>query len=158
VVGWWPRIESAGHDVMRGLSPLLPGAEKARLRLIADGGPALGRWPWAHESGLPHEVSGEVVWDFERQRGYLTLSGLAPNERTGRQYQLWIFDASRDDRYPVDGGLFDVPDGQHRVTVPIQPAVPVAQPSMFAVTLEPEGGVVVSDRSHLVAMARTTRP
>ncbi len=41
-----------------------------------------------------------------------------------------------------------------RLTVPIRPALRVSQPVAFAVTLEPVGGVVVSDRSHLMALAR----
>jgi anti-sigma-K factor RskA len=90
--------------------------------------------------------------------GYLTLEGLEPNERTDRQYQLWIFDGTRDDRYPVDGGVFDVPHGAASVTVPIRPSLRVAQPVAFAVTLEPAGGVVVSDRQHLMALARVGTP
>ena len=114
----------------------------------------MGRWAWTHEAGLVADVRGEVVWDGETQEGYLTLSGLEPNAPAGRQYQLWIFDAERDDRYPVDGGVFDVPVHIQSVTVPIRPALRVSQPVAFAVTLEPVGGVVVSDRSHLMALAR----
>jgi anti-sigma-K factor RskA len=107
---------------------------------------------------LPATVDGDVVWDGRRQRGYLTLTGLPPNQRGTHQYQLWIFDAARDDRYPVDGGVFDVPADAQRVVVPIRAALHVSQPVAFAVTLEPAGGVVVSDRTHLVAMARTGPP
>lgn len=114
----------------------------------------MGRWAWTHDSGLAADVRGEVVWDGERQEGYLTLSGLESNAPAGRQYQLWIFDAARDDRYPVDGGVFDVPVHNQSTTVPIRPALRVSQPVAFAVTLEPVGGVVVSDRSHLMALAR----
>lgn len=156
IVGWWPRLDSLGHDLLHGLSPFEPAAERGRQHLLDSAGPQLGRWEWAHESGLPAGVEGEVVWDPERQEGYLTLVGLEPNGRTGRQYQLWIFDAARDDRYPVDGGVFDVPGRDRMVTVPIRPTLPVHAPVAFAVTLEPAGGVVVSDRSHLMAMARTT--
>jgi hypothetical protein len=147
VAGWWPRL--AGLEA---------GPERARAQLLASAGPGVGHWPWAHESGLPATVDGDVVWDGQRQRGYLTLTGLPPNERGTHQYQLWIFDAARDDRYPVDGGLFDVPADAQRVVVPIRAALHVSQPVAFAVTLEPAGGVVVSDRTHLVAMARTGPP
>jgi hypothetical protein len=50
--------------------------------------------------------------------------------------------------------VFDVPADHPSLTVPIRPALRVSQPVAFAVTLEPTGGVVVSDRSHLIALAR----
>jgi hypothetical protein len=156
VAGWWPELHGAAHDLQHGISPFAAEAERGRLRLIDGAGPGLGRWTWAHESGLPADVHGDVVWDDTRQEGYLTLSGLEPSRGTGRQYQLWIFDDARDDRYPVDGGLFDVPADGATVTVRMRPALRIARPTAFAVTLEPAGGVVVSDRRHLVALARTS--
>jgi len=158
VLAAWPRLQPLGHDALHGISPLQAESERGRLHLIDSAGSRLGRWPLVHESGLPSGVAGEVIWDGEAQEGYLTLTGLAPNARTAQQYQLWIFDASRDDRYPVDGGVFDVPTGVERVTVPVRPALFVARPAAFAVTLERAGGVVVSDRSQLMALARATPP
>jgi Anti-sigma-K factor rskA len=154
VVAWWPRMTNFAHDAANGSSPLQADVERGRQQLLASGGQRVGRWAWTHESGLAAEVRGDVVWDGQRQEGYLTLAGLAPNVPAGRQYQLWIFDAARDDRYPVDGGVFDVPPDNPSLTVPIRPALRVSQPVAFAVTLEPVGGVVVSDRSHLMALAR----
>lgn len=152
----WPRLHPLGHDALHGISPLLAEVERGRLHLIDTAGARLGRWPLVHESGLPSGVAGEVIWDGETQEGYVTLAGLAPTTETGQQYQLWIFDAARDDRYPVDGGVFDVPPGAEQVTVRVRPTLYVARPAAFAVTLERAGGVVVSDRSHLMALARVT--
>jgi hypothetical protein len=157
MVGWWPRLQTLAHDAAHGVSPLLTSAEKGREHLLQNADDHLGRWSWTHESGVAGHVQGEVVWDGSRQEGYLTLSGLPANEHA-RQYQLWIFDAARDERYPVDGGVFDVPAGQPTLTVPIRPALRVHHPIAFAVTLEPTGGVVVSDRSHLMALARVGSP
>jgi len=154
IAGWWPRLAHLASDVAHGISPLQADAERGREHLLKSGGEHVGRWAWTHESGLVADVRGEVVWDGERQEGYLTLSGLEPNAPAGGQYQLWIFDAARDDRYPVDGGVFDVPVHTQSMTVPIRPALRVSQPVAFAVTLEPVGGVVVSDRSRLMALAR----
>ena len=53
-------------------------------------------------------MHGEVVWSAAEQRGYLRIAGLPVNDPKARQYQLWIFDARRDERYPVDSGVFDV--------------------------------------------------
>lgn len=156
LAGWWPRLAHIADDAVHGVSPLQPGVERGREYLLKAGGDHLGRWAWTHESGLAADVRGDVVWDGERQEGYLTLSGLEPNAPAGRQYQLWIFDAARDERYPVDGGVFDVPAHSQSTTVQIRPALRVSQPVAFAVTLEPAGGVVVSDRSHLMALARVS--
>jgi anti-sigma-K factor RskA len=69
-----------------------------------------------------------------------------------RQYQLWIFDGGRDQRYPVDGGVFDVPTNATEVVIPIHAALPVLSAKAFAVTVEKPGGVVVSGRQHVVVL------
>jgi anti-sigma-K factor RskA len=101
-------------------------------------------------------VSGDVVWDPVTQRGFLHFSGLKANDPSAHQYQLWIFDASRDKRYPVDGGVFDVPANAAEVVIPIRAALMVYKPAAFAVTVEKPGGAVVSDRGHVVALGATT--
>lgn len=50
----------------------------------------------------------DVVWSTRAQRGVMRLIGLKSNDARRWQYQLWIFDKTRDQRYPVDGGVFDV--------------------------------------------------
>lgn len=97
-------------------------------------------------------VSGDVVWSTAEQQGYMRFVGLAPNDTARAQYQLWIFDKDRDAKYPVDGGVFDVgPAGE--VIVPIRAKLHVDQPTLFAVTIEKPGGVVVSKREHIVVVA-----
>jgi hypothetical protein len=100
-------------------------------------------------------VSGDVVWDPATQRGFLRLVGLAANDPAVHQYQLWIFDARRDQRYPVDGGVFDIPVNATEVLVPIRAALPVLSAKAFAVTVEKPGGVVVSGRQHVVVLGAT---
>jgi hypothetical protein len=97
-------------------------------------------------------VSGDVVWDPATQRGFLHFVGLAPNDPAVHQYQLWIFDGGRDQRYPVDGGVFDVPSNASEVVIPIHAALPVLSAKAFAVTVEKPGGAVVSGREHVVAL------
>ncbi len=72
-------------------------------------------------------MSGDVVWNPVTQQGFLRFVGLRPNDPHMHQYQLWIFDGARDQRYPVDGGVFDVPANQGEVVVPIRAALPVAR-------------------------------
>jgi anti-sigma-K factor RskA len=97
--------------------------------------------------------SGTLVWSGDRQEGYLALRGLAETVPGRGVYQLWIFDATRDDRFPVDGGTFTIADAGSTTLVPFRPRVEVRRPTLFAVTLEPPGGVVVSDRKRLLLTA-----
>jgi len=101
-------------------------------------------------------VTGDVVWDPVTQRGFLHFAGLAANDPAMHQYQIWIFDAGRDKRYPVDGGVFDVPANAGEVVIPIRASLMVLKPAAFAVTLEKPGGVVVSGREHVVALGATS--
>ncbi len=81
----------------------------------------------------------------------MRIRGLAANDPKAAQYQLWIFDGKRDQAHPVDGGVFDVVDGE--VVVPIRAAIQVFEPKLFAVTVERPGGVVVSKRERIVLTA-----
>jgi hypothetical protein len=78
--------------------------------------------------------------------------GLASNDPKVHQYQIWIFDAERDKRYPIDGGVFDVPADANDIVIPIHAALQVLKPAAFAVTVEKPGGVVVSARDHVVVL------
>ncbi|MHC4376708.1 MAG: anti-sigma factor [Planctomycetota bacterium] len=96
------------------------------------------------------EAGGEVVWNNRTQSGVMTFSGMPQNDPGEVQYQLWIFD--REQQNPIDGGVFDLTaDGE--LAVRIDPKLGVAEPFLFAVTLEKPGGVVVSGREHIVLTA-----
>ncbi len=97
-------------------------------------------------------AEGDVVWSPERQQGFMRFRGLAVNEPTQQQYQLWIFDKNQDEKTPVDGGVFDISsDGE--VIIPIHAKLRVADVYLFAVTIEKPGGVVVSTRERLPLLA-----
>ena len=134
-----------------------PAQTVAMLReslLTAD--PASTRLAWtATADSSAVGASGDVVWSGRAQRGVMRIAGLQPNDRRRWQYQLWIFDKTRDQKYPVDGGVFDVPAGQTEVLVPIDARVPVSDAVMFAVTVEPAGGVVVSTRERIALLAQS---
>lgn len=135
--------------------PLVPSPAVARARLVAGEGDDVLRLPWtATDDPAAAAASGDVVWNTETQEGYLRFRGLAANDSQVEQYQLWIFDARQDDRYPIDGGVFDIPPESGEVVVPIRPAIRVSQPTMFAVTVEKPGGVVVSSRERLPLLAK----
>lgn len=100
---------------------------------------------------------GDVVWSPGRQQGFMRFRGLAANDPSKAQYQLWIFDAERNEAHPVDGGVFDVPskaDGEDgEVVVKIDPRLPISKATAFAITVERPGGVVVSSRERLPLLA-----
>ena len=97
-------------------------------------------------------ASGDVTWSTAAQAGFMRFRGLAPNDPAVSQYQLWIFDREQDERHPIDGGVFDVGPGE--TTVAIDAKLRVAEPYLFAVTVEKPGGVVVSSRERIVLLAK----
>jgi hypothetical protein len=153
VAGWWPRLMSLDSSAASATAVGQWRANVAREQMLASS-PRVGHWPWA---GDARGAAGDVVWDNARQRGFLRLKGFVANDPASARYQLWIFDAARDDRYPVDGGMFDVPPGREEVVIPVRPSVPVLRPAAFAVTVEGPGGAVVSEREKVVAFARSDR-
>jgi hypothetical protein len=150
VAAWWPRLPAEGPRVVEQPVPTL--AEQ-RETLLAAAQPLAAEWSRT-EDPASAEVAGDVVWDEATQTGYMRFVGLPANDPGEVQYQLWIFDATRDDRYPVDGGVFDVPAGAAEVIVPINATLPVREAALFAVTVERPGGVMVSSRERIVALAQ----
>jgi len=134
--------------------PALPTAEEERAALLANPN-ALKITLGATKDPAAAGVSGDVVWDSATQRGFLHFAGLAANDPAVHQYQIWIFDAARDKRYPVDAGVFDVPANAAEVVIPIRATLMVHKPAAFAVTVEKPGGVVVSGLEHVVALGKT---
>lgn len=100
--------------------------------------------------------SGDLVWSNRRQRGFMRLVGVAANDPKLKQYQLWIFDRAQDERYPIDGGVFDVHAGE--ATIPIRAPIKVVDPYLFAVTEEKPGGVVVSRREPIILLGDPSKP
>jgi hypothetical protein len=125
-------------------------AAQSRADLLATATDAT-RLPW-HPTPEAASASGDVVWSPSTQRGFLRFVGLPPNDPTRTQYQLWIFDRQRDQAYPVDGGVFDV-SSTGEVVVPVTAKLRVGDATLFAVTVERPGGVVVSRREHIVVTA-----
>ena len=136
------------------VTPPEPSAAEARQLLLRDDPEALVLAWSSGGDASGTGVAGDVVWSERRQAGFMSLRGLQPNDPRDEVYQLWIFDAERDERYPVDGGVFSVEPGRREVVVPIDARLPVSRATLFAVTVEPPGGVVVSDRSRIAALAK----
>jgi len=148
----------AGTPVALPARPVAIAAASAAASWVRDSllasDPMVTRMDWAPTTdSTALAAAGDVVWSTRAQRGVMRLVGLKSNDAPRWQYQLWIFDKARDQRYPVDGGVFDVPAGATEVFVSINARVPVGDAVMFAVTVEAPGGVVVSTRERVALLA-----
>ncbi|MBL8267698.1 anti-sigma factor [Steroidobacter sp.] len=150
VAGWWPRLQTGGDPTIE--VPIASTLEQERQQLLAQQGVLTRTWQTTQDPAASG-VTGDVVWDPRTQNGYLRFRGLQANNADELQYQLWIFDGTRDERYPVDGGVFDIPPGQGEVIIPITAKLEIRNPAMFAVTIEKPGGSVVSSRDRIVVLA-----
>lgn len=157
-IAWWPSSSPPGITT--------PTAAEELAVLQTTPGTITADW-----SGGPDapDTTGEVIWNADEQRGYMTFEGLPANDPNLEQYQLWIFDADRPtgdlpqhgqgilSQRPVDGGVFDIAnadvDENGTVIVPIQAKLPVGHAAAFAVTIEKPGGVVVSSRERVASIA-----
>ena len=124
-----------------------------RQRLIDSGGDVIqARWTVGNDKDVK-EISGDIVWSDVKQAGYMRFRGLPVNDRAKQTYQLWIFDETQDEKTPIDGGTFDIgSDGD--VIIPINAKLKASKPKQFAVTVEKPGGVVVSKRDKVAALAK----
>lgn len=110
--------------------------------------------PGPDETGA--NASGEVIWSDSRQAGYMVFRGLPRLDPEEYVYQLWIFDPDKDE-HPVDGGVFNIAPGATEARIPINAKLPVDDPTMFAVTIEQPGGVVVSKQERVPVLAKIDR-
>ncbi|MBC7976937.1 MAG: anti-sigma factor, partial [Myxococcales bacterium] len=144
-----PRVVVLSIPVLPATPPMGAAARAELLAQARD----VATTPWVPtKDAAGQTASGDVVWSPSVQRGFMRFVGLAPNDPAKTQYQLWIFDRARDQLYPVDGGVFNVPS-TGEIVVPITPRVTVSDPNLFAITVEPPGGVVVSKRERIVVTA-----
>ena len=101
----------------------------------------------------PRGIAGDIVWSNSRQKGFARFHNLPVNDKTKETYQIWIFDATRNEKTPVSAGVFDV-DQNGDVIVPIDAELKIREPKMFAVTAENPGGVVVSKLGKVMSVAK----
>jgi hypothetical protein len=155
LAGWWPQPQDEREiDILSQASADTETVSRARERLLAQNTVMQREWK-PTEYPAARGVSGDVVWDAQAQVGYMRFRGLPMNDPEETQYQLWIFDSTRDEKYPVDGGVFNAkPNAAGEVIVPILAKLQVRDPALFAVTIEKPGGVVVSDRQRIVVLAQ----
>jgi hypothetical protein len=153
--GGWAAAAAVTLWALAGRDPAAPVPDSTPESLRAALLPAAMPLAWDRATdATARTAEGDVVWSDSAQAGVMRFRGLAANDPTKEQYQLWIFDASRDERYPVDGGVFNVTADSGDVLVNIRPTIPVTKATLFVVTVERPGGVVVSDRSRIAVLAK----
>jgi anti-sigma-K factor RskA len=96
-------------------------------------------------AGANAEAWGRLVW-HEAGGGYLLVANLPPAP-SGKAYELWTISGGR----PRPAGVFTV-DASGRATHPV--AATRAPVDVFAVTLEPEGGVAAPTGPMVLASAK----
>jgi hypothetical protein len=145
ISGWWPRLMQRSEP-----STL----SEMREKLLAESTDLIKTdWKPASYQGT-ERLSGDVVWSNARQQGFIRFTGMPVIDPQVGAYQLWIFDANQDEKFPVDGGVFAVDQKTGEVIVRINAKLKISQPRLFAITVEKPGGVVVSKRNSLVAVAK----
>jgi anti-sigma-K factor RskA len=129
------------------------GLSDERQSLLASAGDLIqSKWEATAPAASPSTDLGDVIWSQASQKGFMRINGLPKNDPTKEQYQLWIIDPSRDDK-PVDGGVFDIAqDGESIIAIDAK--LRVGTPTLFAITVEKPGGVVVSDQKRLPLLAK----
>jgi anti-sigma-K factor RskA len=96
-------------------------------------------------AGPSPDATGRVVW-HEREGGWLIASNLPPAE-AGKTYELWTIRGGK----PAPAGLFEV----DRSGVAVRRVEPAGGPvDVFAVTLEPAGGVASPTGPIVLASAK----
>jgi anti-sigma-K factor RskA len=85
------------------------------------------------------EGYGKVIWDTQNQRALLQLANL-PTPPDDRDYQLWLI---KDEQAPISAGVFNFerPSTDLFFKVEQLQERPSDIMNMFAVTLEPKGGM-----------------
>lgn len=143
IAGWWPR--TGPSEPTKVVVAPQPGEQRASL--LAAGALRVD----AQGTELAKGAGGDVVWDNRAQSGWMRLTNLPVNDPSVSQYQLWIFDETQE--HPVDGGVFNV-SAAGELLVPIDAKLKVGKPTLFAITVEKPGGVVVSDRQRIAWVAK----
>lgn len=130
---------------------LTPAQE--REQLLASAKDAVQRTWGDLDPTKPKNVQGDVVWSNSAQKGFVRFSNLPVNDKTKQTYQVWVFDKNQ--KNPVSGGTFDINENGE-VIVPIDSALKIQEPTMFGVTAEKPGGVMVSELKNVMAVAKVS--
>lgn len=128
-----------------------PNLAEQRLQFIVSANDIVQRSWTDFNPQQPRHVKGDVVWSNAVQKGFIRFQNLPVNNNSKETYQLWIFDENQ--KNPVSGGVFDA-NQTGEIIIPIDAGLKINKPTMFAVTAEKPGGVVVSELGKVMAVAK----
>jgi Anti-sigma-K factor rskA len=128
-----------------------PSVTQQREQLVASANDVVTRSWSDFDPKKPRGVQGDVVWSNSQQKGFVRFRGLPVNDKAKEAYQLWIFDANQ--KNPVSAGVFDANEAGE-IVIPIDAELKIQKPTMFAVTAEKAGGVVVSELGKVMVVAK----
>jgi anti-sigma-K factor RskA len=82
---------------------------------------------------------GKILWDTENQQAVLQLANI-PAPPADKDYQLWLI---KDDQSPISAGVFNFEESSDELFFKVEQLneSPSPEQNVFAVTLEPKGGV-----------------
>ena len=82
---------------------------------------------------------GKIIWDTENQQAVLQLANI-PAPPADKDYQLWLI---KDDQSPISAGVFNFEQSSEELFFKVEQLneAPSPEQNVFAVTLEPKGGV-----------------
>jgi hypothetical protein len=148
-------LESAQKTIAIYQAPQDPATlARNRTELLAVPGTVRIAWAPFDLPDAPAEqrgVSGDVIWNDEKEQGYLRFVGLKVNDPKLEQYQVWVID-ERGMEQKISGGIFNATaDGE--VIVPIKPGIDVRRVKLFAITIEEPGGTWVPNLKRRVVVA-----
>ncbi len=128
-----------------------PTLTQQREQLLASTNDVVTRSWSDFDPKKPRSVEGDVVWSNSQQKGFVRFRGLPVNDKSKETYQLWVFDSNQ--KNPVSGGIFDANENGE-IVIPIDAELKIQKPTMFAVTAEKAGGVVVSELGKVMVVAK----
>jgi hypothetical protein len=145
-----PKIEVAQPPQQATPTPT-PSLVEQRLQFLASANDA-AQQSWSDfDPKKPFNVEGDVAWSNAAQKGYMRFRNLPVNDKSKETYQVWIFDETQ--KNPISAGVFDVNEAGE-IIVPMDAAIKVGKPTMVGITAEKPGGVMVSDLSKVMAVAK----
>lgn len=137
-------------------SPSIPNINDRATALIAQAGTVTIPWTPMGEDNKG-TITGNVIWNNEKQTGFIKFRGVTPNDPAIAQFQLWVFD-KKHGPIPTTAGVFDVrtadaSESAGEYIVEIKPALNVANAEMFAISVEKPGGAMSPNTNNLVMTA-----
>ena len=146
-----PRVEYVQAPPPQITPTPTPNANEQRQQLLASSNDLVQKSWTDFDPKKPLNVRGDFVWSNSAQKGFARFQNMPVNDKSKETYQIWIFDETQ--KNPISAGVFDA-DQTGEIIIPMEAAIRVEKPTMIGITVEKPGGVMVSDLSKVMAVAK----